>query len=213
MFVKTSRGCVILKGYVDDMVISGSDENRIQQTKDRLKSRLHIKDLGQLHYFLGLEVLRNGQGIYVSQKKYIVEMLQETGTVHAKSAAKTHESGTKLQPNEGEALEDAGKYRRLVGKLIYLTMTRPDISFAVSLVSQFMQHPRVSHWNAVLRILKYLKSCPKKGLFCNKHDLERAMEFEGFVDADWAGSPYDRKSTSGYCIKLGGNHVVWKSKK
>ncbi|GAV66393.1 hypothetical protein CFOL_v3_09903 [Cephalotus follicularis] len=107
----------------------------------------------------------------------------------------------KLDNEKGELLHDPEKYRRLVGKLNYLTITRPDISFAVSVVSQFMSAPRTSHWQAVLHIVRYLKGAPGRGLIFR------------YSDADWAGCPVDRRSTSGYCIFLGGNLVSWKSKK
>lgn len=101
-------------------------------------------------------------------------------------------------------------YRRLVGKLIYLTVKRPDISYAVSVVSQFMQKPQ-THWTAIIRILKYLKSTPKQGIFYKKGG--NPLEVQCYVDSDWAGSTFDRRSTSGFCIAIGGNMIVWKSKK
>lgn len=112
------------------MVISGGNERGIRETKCWLKSKLHIKDLEQL--LLGLEVLRDKQGIYLSQKRYVHNLLKDTGILHAKPVETPLEFGVKLQTDEGDALEDVSRYRRLVGKLINLTVTRPDISFAVS---------------------------------------------------------------------------------
>lgn len=102
-------------------------------------------------------------------------------------------------------------YRRLVGKLIYLTVKRPDISYAISVVSQFMQKPQTPYWTAIIRILKYLKSTPKQGIFYKKGG--NPLEVQCYVDSDWAGSTFDRRSTSGFCIAIGGNKIVWKSKK
>jgi len=116
----------------------------------------------------------------------------------------------KLLPRQGELLYDSSKYRRLVGKLLYLTITRPDISFAVSVVSQFLQEPCQSHWDAAIRILRYVKRSPGTGLLYKDHGH---TEIVGYTDADWAGCPWDRRSTSGYCILFGGNLVSWKSKK
>lgn len=116
----------------------------------------------------------------------------------------------KLLPEEGELYHDPGRYRRMVGKLNYLTVTRFDISFAVSVVSQFLSTPRVPHWDAVIRILRYLKTAPGKGILYQNHGHN---EMVGYCDADWAGSPVDRRSTSGYCVFLGGNLISWKSKK
>ncbi|KAL0419489.1 UNVERIFIED_CONTAM: Retrovirus-related Pol polyprotein from transposon RE2 [Sesamum radiatum] len=112
--------------------------------------------------------------------------------------------------DDGNYLEDKTKYRRLVGKLIYLTVTRPDISFAVGLVSQFMDKPRSVHWEAALRILKYIKASPGKELLFKRHGH---VKIEVYSDADYAGSKDDRKSTSGYYTYVGGNLVTWYSKK
>ena len=123
---------------------------------------------------------------------------------------------TPIDPNkklgdlkEGK-LVDTLQYQQLVGRLIYLSHTRPDIAFAVSMVSQFMHNPHEEHLNAVYRILRYLKSSPGKGLLFKK-DSNRKVE--AFTDADWAGSITDRKSTSGYCTFVWGNLVKWRCKK
>ena len=105
---------------------------------------------------------------------------------------------------------DKGRYQRLVEKLIYLSHTRPDIAYAVSVVSQFMHCPSEEHMEAVIRILKYLKSSPGKGLMFSKNNH---LEVEGYTDADWAGNISDRRSTSGYFTFVGGNLVTWRSKK
>ncbi|GAV77753.1 hypothetical protein CFOL_v3_21223 [Cephalotus follicularis] len=116
----------------------------------------------------------------------------------------------KLTIEDGEPLIDPETYLRLVGKLNYLTVTRPDIAFSVSVVSQFLASPKITHWNAVIRILRYLKGNPGRGLVYRDYGHRRV---EGFSDADWAGSPVDRRSTTGYCVFVGGNLVSWKSKK
>ncbi|GAV63858.1 hypothetical protein CFOL_v3_07376 [Cephalotus follicularis] len=110
----------------------------------------------------------------------------------------------KLDNEKCELLHDPEKYRRLVDKLNYLTITRPNISFYVSVASQFMSVPRTTHWQAVLNIVRYLKGAP---------DRELIFQVTGYSDADWAGCPVDRRSTSGYCVFLGGNLMSWKSKK
>ncbi|XP_043697502.1 secreted RxLR effector protein 161-like [Telopea speciosissima] len=120
------------------------------------------------------------------------------------------DQNVKLVAEGGDALDDPEKYRRLVGKLNYLTVTRPDIAFSVSMVSQFLSSPRTSHWDAVIRILRYLKKAPSRGIVYQDHGHSRV---EGFSDADWVGSPTDRRSTIGYCTFVGGNLVSWKSKK
>ena len=126
-----------------------------------------------------------------------------------KPAESPVESNHKLQAGIGEIV-DKERYQRLVGRLIYLSHTRPDIAYTVSLVSQFMHDPRELHMQAVFRILRYLKSAPGKCLLFSKNSH---LQIEAFTDADWAGSTDDRRSTSGYCTFVGGNLVTWRSKK
>jgi transposase InsO family protein len=209
-FKKTRTGIVILVVYVDDIVITGSDKEGIQILINHLSSSFLTKDLGKLRYFLGIEVARSKTGISLSQRKYTLDILQDTGYLGSKPVATPMEPNLKLMPDEGDFVDDPDTYRRLVGKLIYLTITRPDISYAVSIVSQFMTNPRVPHMNAVIRILKYLKNAPGRGLF---YRSSGHLRIEGYTDADWAGSPSDRKSTTGYCTFIGGNLVTWRSKK
>jgi hypothetical protein len=209
-FKKTKTGIVILVVYVDDIVITGSDKEGIQILINHLSLSFLTKYLGKLRYFLGIEVARSKAGISLSQRKYTLDILQDTGYLGSKPVATPMESNLKLMPDEGEFIDDPDTYRRLVGKLIYLTITRPDISYAVSVVSQFMTNPRVPHMNAVIRILKYLKNAPGRGLF---YRSSGHLRIEGYTDADWAGSPSDRKSTTGYCTFIGGNLVTWRSKK
>lgn len=135
----------------------------------------------------------------------------ETGCDNVEAPDTPLEVSTKLEHQLGKEMPDQGYYKRIVGKLIYLTITRPDITFAVSMVSQFMQAPRVPHWNGVLRIIKYLKRYPNRGLFYKKGNS--TLDIQCFVDVDYAGSVHDGSSTSGYCITLGGNMVIWKSNK
>ncbi|RVW34023.1 Retrovirus-related Pol polyprotein from transposon TNT 1-94 [Vitis vinifera] len=132
------------------------------------------------------------------------------GNSNCKPVDTPMDPNVKLVPGQGEPLGDPGRYRRLVGKLNYLTITRPDISFPVSVVSQFLQSPCDSHWDAVIRILRYIKSTPGQGVLYENRGHTQVV---GYTDADWAGSPTDRRSTSGYCVFIGGNLISWKSKK
>ena len=206
----SEAGKIFLVVYVDDIVITSSDKLGIGKLKVFLQNHFQTKDLGTLKYFLGIEVARSKQGVNLCQRKYVLDLLEETGLLGAKPAETPMEPNVKLSSDTGEVFEDPGRYRRLVGKLNYLTITRPDISFAVSVVSQFMQNPRISHWDAVLRIVRYLKGAPGRGLL---YKPRGKLEVVGYTDADWAGSVNDKRSITGYCTFLGGNLVTWKSKK
>ena len=209
LFVKKAGTKItILVVYVDDRVATGNDSDEINRLKKFLGQEFEIKDLGKLRYFLGIEVARSSKGIFLSQRKYVLDLLTEAGLLGCHPSDTPIEANTRLREKDGDPV-DKGRYQRLVGKLIYLSHTRPDIAFAVSLVSQFMHDPYSTHMNAVLRILRYLKSAPGKGILLSPHD---GLKVEAYTDADWAGSP-DRKSISGYCTFLGGNLVTWRSKK
>lgn len=221
--VQSPRGIVVVLVYVDDLIISGNDKEGILETKTYLKTVFDIKDLGELKYFLGIEVCRSSEGLFLSQRKYTLDLLNETGKIGAKPAKTPLADGYKVKrkgEKKGKELKeedpldkpyaDPLQYRRLVGKLIYLTLTRPDLCFAVNQVSQYMQNPTVYHWNMVERILRYLKGSPGQGIWMGKNEN---AEIVGYCDADYAGDTNDRKSTTGYCTFIGGNLVTWKSKK
>ncbi|XP_058766312.1 uncharacterized mitochondrial protein AtMg00810-like [Vicia villosa] len=204
------QGCVYLIVYVDDIVIPGSDQQGILQLKQHLSNQFQTKDLGKLRYFLGIEVAQSKDGLVISQRKYAMNILEETCLLNAKPADTPMDPSVKLLPNQGEPLSDSGRYRRLVGKLNYLTVTRPDISFAVSVVSQFLYSPCQEHMDVVVRILRYIKRALGKGLV---YEDKGHTQIVGYPDADWVGSPIGRRSTSGYCVLVGGNLISWKSKK
>ena len=196
--------------YVDDIILTGDHEEKIDLLKKLLTKEFEIKDLGNLKYFLGMEIARSKKGIAVSQRKYVLDLLNETGMLGCKPAETPMDTTVKLEESDGSAPVDKGRYQRLVGKLIYLSHTRPDIGFSVSVVSQFMNNPTEKHMTAVIRILRYLKMTLGKGLFFQRTTNK---EIEIFSDADWAGSVTDRRSTSGYCSFVWGNLVTWRSKK
>lgn len=193
------------------MIITGDDPNEIIALRENLFKEFEMKDLGGLKYFLGIEVLRSKQGIFISQKKYILDILAETGMVDCKPAETPIIVNHNLKIEEGEPQIDQGKYQRLVGKLIYLSHTRPDIAYAVGIVSQFMHRPQKTHMEAAFRIVRYLKGTYNYGVFFKNNNKNLCLQ--GYTDADWAGNQLDRKSTAGYFMFVGGNLVTWKSKK
>lgn len=157
MFYKHSKEgkVAILIVYVDDIVLTGSDHCELEALKKKLAEEFEIKDLGALKYFLGMEFARSKEGIFVNQRKYVLDLLNETGLLGCKPAETPVEPHEKLQPAQEENVKDRECYQRLVGRLIYLSHTRPDIAFAVSMVSQFMRSPGPKHFKAVYRILRY----------------------------------------------------------
>lgn len=141
--------------YVDDVIVTGNDTPSITWLKKYLNTLFHIKNLGRLKYFLGIEVARSSEGIFLSQRKYILDILAETGMIGAKGCSFPMEQNLHLTPDDGDFLDDPSVYRRLVGRLIYLTITRPDITYSVNILSQFMQKPRSTHMAATYRVLRY----------------------------------------------------------
>ncbi|XP_020262510.1 uncharacterized protein LOC109838480 [Asparagus officinalis] len=166
--------------------------------------------MGKPKYFLRIEVAYQKHGLLLSQRKYVLDLLEEAGLLECKHASTPMEANIDLWRDDTSLLDDAGRYRRLIGKLIYLIVTRPDITFAVGVLSRFMHKHREVHWITALKILAYVKSCPGKGLLYKKHDH---THISAFSDAGYAGDMGDRKSISGFCTYVGGNLVTWRSKK
>lgn len=212
LFIKHSKTGKVtaLLVYVDDIIVTGNDEREKLELKDKLVQEFEIKELGRLKYFLGIEVAYSEKGIFISQQKYVSDLLTDTGKSGCKPAPTPMDPNQKLRESKEELTVDKGMYQRLVGKLIYLAHTRPDIAYSVSVISQFMHDPRESHLQAAYRVLHYLKGNPGRGILFKKND---ALSIEVYTDADYAGSLVDRRSTTGYCTLLGGNLVTWKSKK
>ena len=182
---------------MDDIVVTSSDRDVIQKLKEQLFSHFQTKDLGKLKYFLGIQVAQFNSGVVISQRKYTLDILTDTGILNCKPVDTLMDPNVKLVPGQGELLRDPERYRRLVGKLNYLTITRFDISFPVSVLSQFLQSPCDSHWDVVVRILRYIKGTPSQGVLYGNISHTQVV---GYSDADWAGSPIDRRSTSRYYV-------------
>ncbi|KAM1486966.1 hypothetical protein ACFX2I_001086 [Malus domestica] len=195
--------------YVDDILITGNNTAYLSQFIMQLRTHFAMKYLGLLHYFLGMEVSRTPSAFYLTQSKYILELLQKTNMADAKPISTPVPSGKRLSLYEGEPLSDGSSFRSVVGALQYLLFTRPDIAYAVNQVCQFMHSPTTAHWAAVKRILRYLKGTHDHGLLYKPSPLT----LTAFADADYAGDPDNRRSTGGHCIFLGENLISWSSKK
>ena len=205
------HGITILLLYVDDMIITGDDDMQsIHDLKYFLDRQFEMKDLGPLNYFLSLEVSSFADGYYLNQAKYTSDLISRASITDSKIVDTPIEYNRCLNSHDGKSLSDATLYRQLVESLIYLTATRLDISYAVYVVSQFMAAPRSPHYAAVLKILRYLKGTIFDGLHFSSHS---SLTLQAYSDADWAGDPTDRQSTTGYYFLLGDSLISWRSKK
>jgi hypothetical protein len=196
--------------YVDDLVIASSSKLLLASLKEYLGSCFHMKDLGPLKYFLGIEVARKPEGMFLCQRKYALDILSDTGLLAGKPIDFPMEPQHDLGRVEGPLFEDPERYRRLVGRLIYLTITRPELSYSVHTLAQFMQKPCIPHWQAALRVLHYLKSHPSQGLFLSARS---SLQLTAYCDSDWATCPITRRSLTGYFLMLGHSPVSLKTKK
>ena len=196
--------------YVDDFIITGNDDTWIKDIKGKLGKEFKISDLGELKYFLGIEVVYGKSGIYLMQRKYLLDVLFRFGMSECKPLTQPIDTNTKLCSSDGEILEDATTYRSIIGSLIYASITRPDLCYVVGVLSQFMQAPTNEHLNAAKRVLRYIKHTINHALF---YKCDEELQVKGFSDADWAGSKDDRRSTSGYVFMIGSNPITWSSKK
>ncbi|KAK8710039.1 hypothetical protein V6N13_145383 [Hibiscus sabdariffa] len=199
----------ILLVYVDDIILTGDDTKEIVHIKGVLRQMFETKDLGQLRYFLGMEVARSKAGIVINQRKYVLDLLKDTGLLGCKPVDTPMDANISFNPTSTPCANKE-RFQNIVGKLLYLSHTRPDITFAVNVLSQHMHQPSVEHMQATLRVLKYLKGTPGHGLIFRK-SLDRSVKL--YTDSSWAGSLTHRRSTSGYCSFLWGNMVTWRSKK
>ncbi|KAJ3684366.1 hypothetical protein LUZ61_013530 [Rhynchospora tenuis] len=196
--------------YVDDLVIAGNNSDAIVRFKQYLSSTFHMKDLGALKYFLGIEIARNSTGLYLCQRKYTLDIVAECGLLGGKPVAFPIEQNHNLSTASGKLMKDPERYRRLVGRLIYLTITRPDLCYSVHILAQFMHAPLDVHYDAAIRVMRYLKGSPGQGILLR---AESDLTLYGYCDSDWATCPLTRRSLTGYFVMLGGSPISWKTKK
>jgi hypothetical protein len=213
VYRRSSGESFLLVGvYVDDLIISGPRVNDIKNFKAEMMKKFSMSDLGLLSYYLGIEVKQGRDAVTLSQNSYAVKILEAAGMRNCNPCETPMECRLKLSKlKDGEAV-DPTAYRSVIGTLRYLINTRPDLAFAVGVVSRYMEAPGKEHWNAVKHILRYLKGT--LGYGCR---YERGAELKpmllGYSDSDFAGDTEDRKSTSGAAYYLGGSLVTWSSQK
>ncbi|XP_071699281.1 uncharacterized protein [Rutidosis leptorrhynchoides] len=207
---KVNSQLTIFAVYVDDILVTGSDATSVSQLKDFLHREFTIKDLGSLHYFLGIEVIYLDTGFVLTQRKFTQELLHEFDVSDAKPTVTPLPQNIKFSDPCSPYLKDPSRYRSLIGKLNFLTHTRPDLAFAVQTMSQFMQHPQQIHMEGVNHLLRYLKGTSGQGILLNG---STQLSLHAYSDSDWAACPISRRSVTGYVILLSGSPISWKSKK
>ena len=202
----------IIGVYVDDVILAGKDCKQMEEIKRKLAEKFDIKDLGELKYFLGVNIKVNNGSVWIGQPLYVEKLLKKYGMENAKAIRTPVDIGNKLvKADTNSEMIDPVLYQSAVGSLLYLsTKTRPDIAYAVNSVARFSSQPTKQHWVAIKRIFRYLKGTTRLGLLYKKDDSKSVI---GFSDADWGGDIEDSKSTSGYCFEVGGTIVSWRSNK
>nr|XP_016513992.1 PREDICTED: uncharacterized mitochondrial protein AtMg00810-like [Nicotiana tabacum] len=185
--------------YIDDVLLTGTDQQEIAQLKSFLYEQFKIKDLGQLHYFLGLKIMYKDDVAIISQRKFELDLLKEYNCLEHKACSSPLDPTIKLKAKEETILQDPTYYRKLVGKLNFLTNTVLDIAYSVQHLSQFMQEPREPHLKAAFHLLRYLKNDPTLGIFMSK-DGDHTVK--AYYDSDWAACPDSMRSITGYLSAL-----------
>ncbi|XP_039127506.1 uncharacterized mitochondrial protein AtMg00810-like [Dioscorea cayenensis subsp. rotundata] len=201
--------------YVDDIVYMGLSERMLKEFKEKMMGTFEMTYPGQLKYILGLEVIQLNDSLFVSQHKYAVDLLIKSGMKNCKLVASPMNSNEQLHLQDNSGSVCPTKYRSIVGGLLYLTHTRPDLMFVVSVVSHFMNSPSTHHFGALKRILRYVSGTLNLGLL---YTTSENFNLVGHSDSDWGNSLDDRRSTIGWCFTLGSAIIAcaviaWSSKK
>jgi hypothetical protein len=216
LYIKlTERGMVVMLVWVDDLVIGASNDSLLSDTKEALKSRFKMKDLGRLSYFLGIDFEQHDGVVKMNQKRYLCKVLERFQMQDCKPRSTPCEPKPESADLGNEPIEPR-KFREAVGSLVYaMTCTRPDLCWIVTKLSQYLTKPLSMHWVMVKHVLRYLKGTLDFELCYRKCETEGGLRLIGYSDADWASSVEDRRSTTGYCFALNeaGPLVSWKSRK
>ncbi|GJS65668.1 putative ribonuclease H-like domain-containing protein [Tanacetum coccineum] len=211
LFIKKDKNDIMLvQVYVDDIIFGSTKKSWCDDFEALMKSRFQMSSMGELTFFLGLQVKQKEDGIFISQDKYVAEILKKFDFASVKIASTPIETQKPLTKDEEAADVDVHLYRSMIGSLMYLTASRPDIMFAVCACSRFQVTPKTSHLHAVKRIFRYLKGKPKLGLW---YPRVSSFDLEAYSDSDYARANLDRKSTTGGCQFLGRRLISWQCKK
>lgn len=208
--VRSSDDIIIVCVYVDDIIYTSSSTALIEEFRQSMTNEFEMSDLGLLRYFLGFQVEQTTDRIFLKQEKYALDLLKRFNMENCKTSSTPMNTSEKLIVSDGTPKANESLFRSLVGGLMYLTNSRPDIAFPVSLVSRFMHNPTMHHLGAAKRILRYIRATSSYGIWYRRVSDFRLM---GYTDSDWAGFVDDRKSTSGYVFNLGSGAVSWLSRK
>ena len=187
---------------MDDIPITDLDSAALQACIHDLDAHFALKTLGSVNYFLGFETYRDKSGLYLTQSKYVFDLLKKAAMIECKPCENPVNLAVSLT-DEGEPFVDSSLYRTIVGSLQYLTYTRPDIAFGVNKLSHFLSNPKQQHWLACKRLLRYLKGTVGLGLFFSPSNTDLSLNV--YTDADHAGCRVSRRSTSEVCVFLGNN--------
>lgn len=201
---------MVLLVYVDNILITRNSYIKINEVKQFLDLEFTIKDLGHIGFILGIKLQHTPQWILVSQQKYILDILNETNMEGANNYNTPYPVGCKLKKNDGILLYKPNKYRKLIERLMHLTITRPYITFAVQQLSKYMANPTDKHWKVATRVLRYLKGTQSMQLHFNH---EKTPTFQGFCDSDWGSCLDSKKSIISFYIFFGNSLISWKPKK
>ena len=198
---------IIATVYVDDIIITGNDVQEFNFLKAFLDKVFTIKDLGALHSFLGIEVSYQEDGIVLTQQKFTKELFATSGVKKFKHVVTPHPLNTKLSADEGNLLKDCTLYKSLVGKLNFL-YTRPYLAYSVKRLSQYMQKPRTSHWQALLHTFNYVHSTCGQ---CIKLKAQDKIFLQAYSDSDWGSYVDTSRSVTRYIMVLRNSPISWKS--
>ncbi|GJX88934.1 putative ribonuclease H-like domain-containing protein [Tanacetum coccineum] len=211
LFIKKKKSDIMLvQVYVDDIIFGSTKKSMCTEFEDCMHKRFQMSSMGELTFFLGLQVKQQPDGIFISQDKYVADILKKFDFWSIRTATTPIESNKPLVKDEDGEDVDVHVYRSMIGSLMYLTASRPDIMFVVCACARFQVTPKASHLNAVKRIFRYLKHQPKLGLW---YPRDSPFELEAFSDSDYGGASLDRKSTTGGCQFLGRRLISWQCKK